>query len=143
VIVVVGLSHRTAPIEVRERFALPDDRVGPFLEGLLRRSEVREAFVVSTCNRVEIVAAGPEATPEALELAARACREALVELGPSIDEYLYAHVGARAVEHPAHRQAGRALRRVFERLAHHLSSTQGYVARGASAPGWRPPPKNL
>lgn len=98
-IVVVGLSHRTAPIEVRERFALPDDRVGPFLEGLLRRSEVREAFVVSTCNRVEIVAAGPEATPEALELAARACREALVELGPSIDEYLYAHVGARAVEH--------------------------------------------
>lgn len=98
-IVVVGISHRTAPIEVRERFALPEERVAPFLEALLKRPEVREAFVVSTCNRVEVVAAGPDASTEALERAALACREALCAQQPGIEKYLYMHLGHRAVHH--------------------------------------------
>lgn len=98
-IVVVGLSHRTAPIEVRERLALPEDQVGPFLHELRRRPEVQEAFVVSTCNRVEIVAAGPDASAESLERAALGCRMVLAEHHQGIDPYVYMHLGRQAVHH--------------------------------------------
>lgn len=98
-IVVVGLSHRTAPIDVRERFALPEEQVGPFLRDLRRGSEVREAFVVSTCNRVEVIAAGHDGSTEALEKAALTCRAALCERHREIDKYVYMHLGARAVHH--------------------------------------------
>lgn len=98
-IVVVGISHRTAPIDVRERFALPEGAVSDFLRELLERPEVREAFVVSTCNRIEIVAAGLDGSTEALERAALACREALCARGESIDRYLYMYMGAGAVNH--------------------------------------------
>ena len=56
-IVVVGLSHRSVPIHVRERLALPQDT----LPGVLREmvsGPIGEALIVSTCNRVELVAAG-------------------------------------------------------------------------------------
>jgi len=56
-ICLLGLNHRTAGVEVRERFALVDSN--PREQGLITgRSPIREALVLSTCNRVEIVAAG-------------------------------------------------------------------------------------
>lgn len=98
-IVVVGISHRTAPIDVRERFALPDAEVCTFLRELVARADVREAFVVSTCNRVEVIAAGADAAAESLERAALACREALCARGEGIGRHLYTYLGARAVQH--------------------------------------------
>lgn len=98
-IVVVGLSHRTAPIEVREQLALPEDRIGPFLHELRRRPHVQEAFVVSSCNRVEIVAAGIDASPESLDKAASSCRMVLAERHPGIERYVYTHLGRQAVHH--------------------------------------------
>jgi glutamyl-tRNA reductase len=50
----VGLSHKSAPIEVRERVALSGDALKEALQELRRMDGVREAFVVSTCNRVEV-----------------------------------------------------------------------------------------
>lgn len=55
-LVAVGLSHRTAPIEMRERLAVDPSRV-PFLLGELRERRLgREAVILSTCNRVEVYA---------------------------------------------------------------------------------------
>lgn len=56
-IVVIGLSHRTSPVELRERFAFAEARIPVALQ-LLRDSGVAsEAVILSTCNRVEIYAA--------------------------------------------------------------------------------------
>jgi glutamyl-tRNA reductase len=98
VIVVVGLSHRTAPIAVRERLVLGPDVLPDFLRQLTELPEVGEALLVSTCNRVELVAAGRSSTV-ALEPVAAACRRALCERGREIDGHLYTHTGGAAVRH--------------------------------------------
>jgi glutamyl-tRNA reductase len=51
---VVGVSHRTAPIEVRERFAFARTRVAPALRALREGGVVSEAVLLSTCNRTEL-----------------------------------------------------------------------------------------
>lgn len=55
-IVVVGLNHRTASVEFRERFAIPLTKTASFLNRLIGDGMVREAVILSTCNRVEIYA---------------------------------------------------------------------------------------
>ncbi|PZS13160.1 MAG: glutamyl-tRNA reductase, partial [Solirubrobacterales bacterium] len=47
----IGVSHKTAPVEVRERLALPDARAGDFLRDLRGGAAVHEAVAISTCNR--------------------------------------------------------------------------------------------
>src|SRR5512139_83183 len=59
-IVVVGLSHKTAPIEVREKLYFPEDTLPEALRKLLSYEGVRESLIVSTCNRVEIYASVPD-----------------------------------------------------------------------------------
>ena len=49
----LGLSHKTAPVETRERFAVGDAHLGEFSSLLAQTPGVSEAVVVSTCNRVE------------------------------------------------------------------------------------------
>ena len=51
----VGLSHKSAPIEIRERVALTGDPLKAALQELAGRDGVGEALVVSTCNRVEVL----------------------------------------------------------------------------------------
>ncbi len=57
-IVCLGLNHRTAPITVRERYALVESELPELLGRLLKETSVDEAVILSTCNRVEIYAAG-------------------------------------------------------------------------------------
>src|ERR1051326_2751517 len=52
----VGMNHKTAPVEVRERIAIPDDHVPDALHRVAALPDVQEVFVLSTCNRVEIFA---------------------------------------------------------------------------------------
>ncbi len=97
-ITVVGLSHKSAPIAVRELFALPKERVPEFLLDLVGRPEVGEALIVSTCNRVEIVAAARAGSD--LSRVAAACHGALVSLSPKApSDGVYAYSGADAVRH--------------------------------------------
>ena len=56
-IIVVGLNHRTAPVAVRERFALAEAEWGGALDRLRSYRGVTEGVVLSTCNRVEVCAA--------------------------------------------------------------------------------------
>jgi len=53
-IAVIGLSHRTAPVEVRERLSITDETLPVSLRSLMAVQEVQEASILSTCNRLEI-----------------------------------------------------------------------------------------
>jgi len=63
----IGLSHRTAALSVRERYAIQADQLDPCLRDLIKSEEVLEAYGLSTCNRTEIlVATRPIADPGAV-----------------------------------------------------------------------------
>jgi glutamyl-tRNA reductase len=53
-LLLLGTSHKTAPLALRERVALPDGRAEKFLRELAAHPEIREAVVLSTCNRTEL-----------------------------------------------------------------------------------------
>ncbi|MEK6698396.1 MAG: glutamyl-tRNA reductase [Nitrospirota bacterium] len=56
-IIVVGLSHKTAPVDVREKLSFPEATVPDALKTLMGYEGIRESLILSTCNRVEIYAA--------------------------------------------------------------------------------------
>lgn len=56
-VVVIGLSHRSSPVELRERFAFAAEKIPGALQTLRDSGAVDEAVILSTCNRVEIYAA--------------------------------------------------------------------------------------
>ena len=59
-ILCLGLSHHTAPVQMRERFAVPDGELAETAAHLARADGVAEAVIVSTCNRVEFYVAAEE-----------------------------------------------------------------------------------
>ncbi len=83
----IGVSHKTAPVEVRERLALPDARAGGFLRDLRGGAAVHEAVAISTCNRTELylVVGDPvEAESTALAMLARHAGIRPTSLAPAI-----------------------------------------------------------
>ncbi|HEY9500743.1 MAG TPA: hypothetical protein VIR01_03805, partial [Pyrinomonadaceae bacterium] len=56
-IVLVGINHRTAPVEVRELLAFNDEACANGLRRLVDGEVLQEGLIVSTCNRVEILSA--------------------------------------------------------------------------------------
>ncbi len=101
-IVVVGLSHKNAPIEVRERLAISRAVVPDVLARLTAHRAVGGALVLSTCNRVEVYAAarGRNGSDAELGAAARAALAVLEDLGgQAITPYLHNVVGKPAVLH--------------------------------------------
>ncbi len=91
----VGLNYKTAPVEVRERFALTDPAV--LEKGVVDLTgPVRECMILSTCNRVELLAVSQgDARAALLESWAGARGEAAAALQP----YTYAYRGQEAVRH--------------------------------------------
>src|SRR5574337_387294 len=65
-IVLVGLNHRTAPVEMRERVAFNAEQARRAAEGLRSGAILEETLVLSTCNRSEIYGVPPEAAPNTL-----------------------------------------------------------------------------
>ena len=86
----VGLSHKSAPIEVRERVALTGDALKAALAELRGIDGVAEAFVVSTCNRVEVYVHGEGIDPARLFFTARSTEAA---------GHLYEKGGVEAIRH--------------------------------------------
>lgn len=56
----LGISHRTAPVEVRERMNIPESRLVEALADLVHREGISEGLILSTCNRVEVVVGADE-----------------------------------------------------------------------------------
>lgn len=86
----VGLSHKSAPVAVREKVALGGDELKDAMSTLAGRPGVSEAMVVSTCNRVECYVYG-----ESLEEA----RRFFLERTADAEGHLYVHSGRDAVRH--------------------------------------------
>ncbi len=99
-VVLLGMNHRTAPIEVRERFAAAQPE--PLLRKLIDRPEIAEATLLSTCNRVEIVVTTPN--PDGVEhvlldFFARDLAGGELPASASLKEMTYLRRGREAVEH--------------------------------------------
>jgi glutamyl-tRNA reductase len=86
----VGLSHHSAPLEVRERVALSGDALRDALAELRATAGVAEALVVSTCNRVEVLVYGEGEGP---------ARGFFTSRAPDAGPHLYAREGPEAVRH--------------------------------------------
>jgi glutamyl-tRNA reductase len=96
-LVVLGLNHKTAPVEVRERFSISADRISQGLRHLEDYAAIDEAVVLSTCNRSEMYAAVEEDSEELQTL-----KQFLFDLAgneESIDEYLYCYTGEDCIRH--------------------------------------------
>ncbi len=59
-IAVVGLSHRTAPVEIREKLSIPEHQVQEAITQLCSYTHVDEATILSTCNRLEVYIVTPD-----------------------------------------------------------------------------------
>jgi glutamyl-tRNA reductase len=94
----IGVSHKTAPVEVRERLALPDARAMEFLRDLRGAADVHEAIAISTCNRTELylVVGDPvEAESRVLSMLSSQAGIRPTELAPAI----YSHRNCDAARH--------------------------------------------
>lgn len=94
----VGLSHHTAPIEVRERLHFPEKDLPAALHALVERDAVEEAIILSTCNRVEILARLTDDADARSLLGDFLSRQRRVPRD-LLDKHLYHHSQREAVRH--------------------------------------------
>src|SRR5881392_3700946 len=90
----LGLNHQTAPVDVRERVAFQPDVLGQALRDLLGRPKVKEAAILSTCNRTEVYIRAEEPAP-----AARWLEDFHRVPADSLAPYLYTLPREKAVTH--------------------------------------------
>src|SRR5437588_2834162 len=97
-IVVIGLSHRTSPVELRERFAFAEAKIPEALQQLRSNGVADEAVILSTCNRVEIYDAQTNADRSAFQ----ALRQFLIARGDyhgPLNDEIYNFSEPQSVEH--------------------------------------------
>jgi glutamyl-tRNA reductase len=98
-IVVVGLSHKTAPVEIREKLAIPESRLGEALTRLCSYSGVKEGMLLSTCNRVEVYAVVEELEPGYSRIQEFLADAHLALSSEQLMPHLYWQTGDRAILH--------------------------------------------
>ena len=98
-LLLLGVSHRTAPVDLRERLDFSSRDVGAAVESLAARSSATESVVLSTCNRSEIYVASADS--------GRAREELIVFLGEyhqlardAFLPHLFSHEDTTAAHHP-------------------------------------------
>jgi glutamyl-tRNA reductase len=97
-IAVVGVSHRTAPVEIRERFAFSDNEAVEALGGLREHSGMKEAVLLSTCNRTELYVC-PGSNPDLVAAGEAVLAEKAGGLVGGASQYLYHEKGIDSVRH--------------------------------------------
>lgn len=99
-IVLVGINHKSAPVEVRERLAFTEEACSTGLHALVDGEIVREGLIVSTCNRVEVLA---ETTSERLSDTIERVNQFLSRTDSVprsfLETHLYQHTDDEAVRH--------------------------------------------
>ncbi len=97
-IVIVGLSHKTAPVEIREKLAFAPTAMERPLRQMLELSTITEGLIISTCNRVELCAVTKE--PDAAIAELRRFLAEYHEVSPEeINENLFDYQGEEAIRH--------------------------------------------
>jgi glutamyl-tRNA reductase len=97
-VLVVGLSHRSAPVQVLERAAVGATEVPKLLDELLRGQHVSEAVLLSTCNRIEVYAVVDAFHGGLADVSAVLARHAGMPL-TELTEHVYVHYAGSAVQH--------------------------------------------
>jgi glutamyl-tRNA reductase len=97
-IVLLGINHKTAPIEVRECIAFSEDESKSALHALLRNTFIKEALLFSTCNRVEVLLV-TDNTSRAVEETKGFIAEFNKIPLEQFEDALYVHEGDDAVRH--------------------------------------------
>ncbi len=99
-LIIVGLNHRTAPVGVRERVSFSKDAMGDSLQRLVNDFGLNEGVILSTCNRVEVLALSHDQDMDrgVLQVKRFLADSSAIPL-ETLDEHLYAYRGAEAVRH--------------------------------------------
>ncbi len=93
-LLLIGVSHTTAPLAVRERLAIPNDRLAEATRTLLLEPGIQEGLILSTCNRVELLTVhDPSATP------LRFLHRYLHLQSAEVEPHVYEHRDTEAVRH--------------------------------------------
>jgi glutamyl-tRNA reductase len=98
-IVLVGLNHRTAPVEVRERVSFTDEQARRAADELRSRGLLEESLVLSTCNRSELYGVPPETSRECAPGLSRFLCEFHSVRPDVLNGALYHHYDRAAVHH--------------------------------------------
>jgi glutamyl-tRNA reductase len=98
-IVCIGLSHHTAPVEVRERHAFPASRMSEALVALRDYHSVREAVMLQTCGRLEIYAELEDYEAGVVEIKSFLTNFGHRSTEYDIESFLYTLLGRQAIEH--------------------------------------------
>lgn len=97
-LVIVGLNHKSAPVEIREKLSFPAGTINEPLGKLTNHYELNEGVILSTCNRVEVLAVGSD-----LEKCEWQIKRFLSDYHSipleRLDDHLYVHSGEEAVRH--------------------------------------------
>ena len=100
---VIGVNHKTAPIEVREKFSITKEAIQTGLQNIDQYAGLNEAVILSTCNRMEIYAVQLGMRNEELGIDdSSSIRNFLFDLigcNNDIEEYLYEFTGVEAIQH--------------------------------------------
>lgn len=86
-IAVVGLSHKTAPVEIREKLSIPEAKIEEAINRLRNYPHVLEVSIISTCNRLEIYAVTRDSKQGVVEII-----QFLAETGEIPHQYLRKHL---------------------------------------------------
>ena len=91
---VIGINHHSAPLELREKLAFPQERQADALADLAAQPGIAEAVLVSTCNRTEVYCRADDPGAASAWLNAEGAKAAL-----SLERHLYCHADEAAVRH--------------------------------------------
>jgi len=97
-LLLTGLNHRTAPVEVRERLAFEDGALPEALDDLKRRPGLMEGVILSTCNRVEVAVTGDDSADVETAVEGFLADSRRVERA-WVTPYLYRFDGPEAIRH--------------------------------------------
>ncbi len=98
-IAVIGINHKKAPVDIREKFSLTDTQQKLLLSELRNHPHVIEAFVLSTCNRVEIYVHLLDLTQDPFFLLEIICKIKQIPSQKNLREYFYVHTHVEATRH--------------------------------------------
>ncbi len=97
-LLVLGLSHKTAPVAVREQMAVPEAEIPRALAALAARPGINEAMIVSTCNRVEFAVSAVPETDAAAQILAFLADQGRFHV-EQVSPHLYQHEQRAAIHH--------------------------------------------
>jgi glutamyl-tRNA reductase len=97
-VILVGLNYRTAPVEIREKIAFPEEDLHHYLKALKDLPSLTEGFILSTCNRVELYAATSSPEQGVEEIKGFLALQHHLSL-PAFEDTLYILHGEELVRH--------------------------------------------